>query len=177
MTIYQTPRDVTITQHLAIKLVKSSVKIYFRRRVHQRKKLNHKASSHCTKGLLPTVVNGAPVVVLQWWKDDGAYGKAFLLCKEELEEGNVQDQLPAMINNVREQGWQGEVLPKSQKLLFSAWQNASTSILGEVEPGEAEEIREEKLNTSCVHGSWMQISTRLFIKLIFAKACAVYCGV
>lgn len=123
------------------------------------------------------MVNGAPAVVLQWWKDDGTYVKAFLLCREELEEGNVQDQLPAMVNNVREQDWQGEVLPRSQQLLFSAWQNASTSILGEVEHGEAEEICEEKLNTSCMHGSWMKISTRLFIKLIFAKACTVYCGV
>lgn len=67
---------------------------------------------------------------------------------EEAEEGHVQVQLPGILNKVREQGWQGEVLPRNQKLAFSVWQNVSVRILEEVERREAKAICEEKLNTS-----------------------------
>lgn len=50
----------------------------------------------------------------QW--NDGMPVKAVFLYKEA-EEGHVQAQLPVMLNNVREQGWQGEVLPRNWRSL------------------------------------------------------------
>lgn len=92
------------------------------------------------------MVNRAPIVLFQQW-NDGISVKAFFLY-EEAEEGHIQVQLPGILNKVREQGWQGEVLPRNQKLAFSVWQNVSIRILEEVEPRGAKAICEEKLNTS-----------------------------
>lgn len=52
------------------------------------------------------VVNRAPVVLYQQWKD-GTSVKAFLPNREP-EEEHVQVQLPAVLSNIREQGWQGD---------------------------------------------------------------------
>lgn len=62
-------------------------------------------------------MNRAPIVLFQQW-NDGISVKA-LFMYEEAEEGHVQVQLPGILNKVREQGWQGEVLPRNQKLAFS----------------------------------------------------------
>jgi len=67
---------------------------------------------------------------------------------QEAEEGHVQAQVPRMLNNVREQGWQEEVLPRNWSSLCD--KNMSNRILEEVAPGETKAICKKRLNMSCM---------------------------